>query len=485
MLKMLLFLILFLLPSVNALYDNYAVCNNQSVEQFVNNIDALRFNESNVFWSLNDASNEIEVYRKTPGWFNNTENISIQKEAMISARGLALNRSSYSNKYFWIQGRGQNVTYKLNASGNITQNISLANTGIINPVAIDTIDGSRLFILDQDQQRIYEIDNRSIVYSTIELGREGTLNPTDFALILNQSKIKAIAVVYTTGPQVAITDIFGVRLKLLNISSLGQASISVIDTFDNETLWIGHATINYLWNITNDKIPPTITGPRINATRFQTGDTINISFNVNDNCAKYGARVASNESGRERNATQSGGQTNLDENSTGTQTIVLQWSSASVCSRDVSLRIVVNDTAGNYNQTDINVTTALPYMLNFQNNATEPWNCTAASSSNFTYTFGASSWINLTINMSLVIEGANVTCPYIAEGAELTNITTNVSNACRVTALNRKYTGAIITFQLSTALTAAGVSNLPAAIAVATVFSIIIAVAIARNKRNV
>ena len=484
MLKFLLLMVLLLLPSVNALYDNYVVCNNQSVEQFVNDIDAIRFNESNVFWSLNDASNGIEVYRKTAGFFNNTENISIQKEAMISARGLALNRSSYSNKYFWIQVRSQNVTYKLNASGNITQNISLTATGIVNPIGIDTIDGSRLFILDQDQQRIYEIDNNSVVYSTIELGREGIINPVDFAIIANRSAIKGFAVQYTTGPRVSITNQFGVRHKLLNISSLGQTSIGVIDTFDNETLWVALATINRLWNITNDAIPPTVEGPLINDTRYEFGDTINLTFQVNDNCAKFSARVASNQSGSEINGTQTGGTTNLNQNQTGTLTQVLQWESSSTCSRDVSLRVVVNDTAGNFNQTNINITTALPYTMNFQNNATEPWNCSATSSSNYTYNFGPTSWVNLTINMSLVGVGANITCPYIVEGAELTNITTNVTSACRVAALNRKYTGRTITFQRSEALTAGGVPNLPAAIAVTLVASVIIAVAVARAKRN-
>src|SRR3990167_1660694 len=156
--KIIMFLVMLLIfPIVNAAYDNYVLCRNQTMEESIASFNEIRLNGSNSMIQLQNTNKELVIYNKTDVW-DNYINITLDARITGTVSGLALNRSSYSSNYFWISHLDHNSTYKINASGNITQNITFAGTGIIRSTAVDTIDGSRLFILDADMGRITEID---------------------------------------------------------------------------------------------------------------------------------------------------------------------------------------------------------------------------------------------------------------------------------------------------------------------------------------
>ena len=77
--KIILFLIvLLLLPSVNALYDKYVICQNSTLDDAVASIVGLRFNGTQSMHILHNAGKRILLYNKTSQW-DNYENITIDK----------------------------------------------------------------------------------------------------------------------------------------------------------------------------------------------------------------------------------------------------------------------------------------------------------------------------------------------------------------------------------------------------------------------
>ena len=114
--KFLILFLLLLLPSVNALYDNYVVCQNRTVEDMVTTVsDSIRFNSTNTIWVLDDTANKILIYNRSDV-FDNYVNITLSGLPSGTLTGLALNRSSYSNKYFWVTHLQTNSTLKLNSA---------------------------------------------------------------------------------------------------------------------------------------------------------------------------------------------------------------------------------------------------------------------------------------------------------------------------------------------------------------------------------
>jgi len=457
-------------------------CNNLTfTDKNATSADAMQTNDSRNFFIVDSSDDQLYTYNSTGA---NISGINLGALGLTTVRGVAINKSREFVDFFWLYDQGDDRIFKLNTAGTIVQNASITGITLTDPRNLYTLDGTRFWISDKDLISIIELNSNFSFVTSCDLSNRINGAADDF-IVLDKGNGKVEFWVWVNTPkQLVRVDNECNLVRSYNSPFLTSLSTPAIASYDNRSLYIYDDSNSIMYNFTNDTIAPSVIGPRLNSTRFLSGDTINITFDVTDNCAPGVAATTINETGRFRNYTTDPYNFTLDWRTITSTTYTIQYSNISACSRDIGFQVVVNDTGGNSNITNINFTTAYPLMQNFQLNSTEPWNCTATNSQNFTYTFVPTSWYNFSINLSAVVVGANVTCPYIST-AELTNITTNTSlNACKVHALNRVNPGNVVTFSLYTALTAGGVSNLPAAVAVATIASIIVAIAVARSRRN-
>ena len=235
-------------------------------------------------------------------------------------------------------------------------------------------------------------------------------------------------------------------------------------------------------NMTNYSInfsTPVISSILSNITAISFGDSVATNVTFFNTCGLNRVFVQTNNGTGFFNASQ-----RELNNTLKNATIVFNYTGTSKCNQTFSIRYLVLGT-GNISAQSAPLTfKSIPELLRVNNSAGVEVNLTCSSGTNATLTFNRSQFVNITLNMSNIIFGSNMTCLYTANKTNKI-IATNISGACVVELVGVNVTsfdnvGVFFNSELSPVRP----GNLGLAIGVGTISTIIITYLIVRRRRT-
>ena len=274
-------LVMILISAEHALAD-YSICGNKSTG-FAGSQTEMKMNGTNSYIFLDD----------TLGSLNWTSNLSkenyigiweLQAGVSESLSAFAINRSAPRLVDVWVAEIGIDTFYRVNLSGNVTMNVSYDALGIGNVGGMDTLDGETFYVAETTTDNIWIVENN---FTRARLcGRGADLGSGISEITINGSggKVNGFWVQEATSGNIMYLDSQCNVLKRHDYNYTQRKDLQLLATYDNVTIGTYDQSDDVFRNFTDDSIPPSLVGVRVNDTRFISGSTVNLSFDVNDNC---------------------------------------------------------------------------------------------------------------------------------------------------------------------------------------------------------
>lgn len=465
-------------------FDGYSIATNNT-NTYINHT-----------FSINNANGNIRVYERWVGGNDFTYTPVMNNASAM--RSIAINASNETADDFWVMDQFLQKVYHLNASGSMVA----APTG--NFTFAGNIEASAPRAMAQNASNRPPTDwwiltnNWKVFHlnSTGNMSRDSTGNCTLSGLA---DWTPAGMMLYPrngTPRTIWVSTYNGYVIAEYNASTCAQiqsknfynrpANLGGLATNQSQGTinflvlqWLGYADLF----VENDSVSPVSVSNDTNSTWASAFEAIHFSLRARDAGMFSNATLATNISGLWSNLSVP----YIQGNWTGNDSIVtLNFTYAITrgnSSKVVGWRFYFNDTAGNENATSIRTFTLIPYWLNSTQSDLFFNNWTAENRTHIAFYINQSIHSNLTFLMPLIYNNSQELCLYGSNMADIL-VQYNRSDWCEVW-INSTNLESGLNFWLMQVvpLVAVPPSNLPAALAGATIATVVIIYLIVIKKK--